>query len=462
MAAGGHDPRRGHDDDVAPGARRPRRTAAPRRPGNLRPGGAGVPAAVGPGSDGGAGRVVAARAARARRRAIYAAFRRTSRRGCRSRRSSAAGDAGGNFDPETVPGSNNFALAGARVAGGGAMVANDMHLGLMVPNTWYRAVARPAGADGHGRHAAGRAGGGRRQQRRRGLGVHRRLHRHQRCGHRRDRPRRPDALPRARRRRLGTVRDRPRDHPPWPGGGRRRWKSSRRAGGRCSRRRDAPGAPLALRWVAARARRGQTWSCAAWSTPARWTRRVEHRAPHGRAGGEFRRRRPRGEHRLDDHRAGAAPGRLRRADAPKLGRRHAPLGRFARRRRTSPSCATRPTASSGRPTTAWSAATPSRGWATAATTTRPAPRKSATVSARWPDAPPRPPTAWPCNSTTSRCFLVRWRDLLLGTFTDDAVDSQPPLAELREAVRDWHGHAAIDEAGPPAGARVPPDRDGNA
>ncbi len=36
-------------------------------------------------------------------------------------------------------GSNNFALAGSRTAHGGAMVANDMHLGLSVPNIWYRA-----------------------------------------------------------------------------------------------------------------------------------------------------------------------------------------------------------------------------------------------------------------------------------------------------------------------------------
>ncbi len=42
-------------------------------------------------------------------------------------------------DPGLLPGSNNFALSGARVAGGGALVANDMHLGLSVPNTWYRA-----------------------------------------------------------------------------------------------------------------------------------------------------------------------------------------------------------------------------------------------------------------------------------------------------------------------------------
>ena len=42
-------------------------------------------------------------------------------------------------DPELLPGSNSFALAGARTAGGGALVANDPHLGLAVPNIWYRA-----------------------------------------------------------------------------------------------------------------------------------------------------------------------------------------------------------------------------------------------------------------------------------------------------------------------------------
>ncbi len=46
---------------------------------------------------------------------------------------------------DAVPGSNNFALAGARVAGGGALVANDMHLGLSVPNVWYRAALHGPG-----------------------------------------------------------------------------------------------------------------------------------------------------------------------------------------------------------------------------------------------------------------------------------------------------------------------------
>jgi penicillin amidase len=36
-------------------------------------------------------------------------------------------------------GSNNWAVAGTRTADGRAWLANDMHLGISVPNTWYRA-----------------------------------------------------------------------------------------------------------------------------------------------------------------------------------------------------------------------------------------------------------------------------------------------------------------------------------
>jgi penicillin amidase len=39
-------------------------------------------------------------------------------------------------------GSNNFALAGARSATGAAIVSGDMHLGLQLPNTWYRLALR--------------------------------------------------------------------------------------------------------------------------------------------------------------------------------------------------------------------------------------------------------------------------------------------------------------------------------
>jgi penicillin amidase len=41
-------------------------------------------------------------------------------------------------DAEVV-GSNNFAVAGRLSADGGALLANDMHLSIRVPNTWYRA-----------------------------------------------------------------------------------------------------------------------------------------------------------------------------------------------------------------------------------------------------------------------------------------------------------------------------------
>jgi penicillin amidase len=39
---------------------------------------------------------------------------------------------------EALPGSNNWAVAASASADGSAMVANDMHLGLRVPNTFYR------------------------------------------------------------------------------------------------------------------------------------------------------------------------------------------------------------------------------------------------------------------------------------------------------------------------------------
>ena len=45
-------------------------------------------------------------------------------------------------------GSNNWAVAGSSTTRGAALVANDMHLGLRVPNTWYRARLIDAAADG--------------------------------------------------------------------------------------------------------------------------------------------------------------------------------------------------------------------------------------------------------------------------------------------------------------------------
>jgi penicillin amidase len=41
---------------------------------------------------------------------------------------------------EAAVGSNSFAVAGTLTPDGGALVATDMHLGIRVPNTWYRAA----------------------------------------------------------------------------------------------------------------------------------------------------------------------------------------------------------------------------------------------------------------------------------------------------------------------------------
>ncbi|MCB0641160.1 MAG: penicillin acylase family protein, partial [Phaeodactylibacter sp.] len=45
-------------------------------------------------------------------------------------------------NPPAHLGSNNWAVAGALTADGRAIVANDMHLGLRVPNLWFRARLR--------------------------------------------------------------------------------------------------------------------------------------------------------------------------------------------------------------------------------------------------------------------------------------------------------------------------------
>jgi penicillin amidase len=45
-------------------------------------------------------------------------------------------------EPSVRAGSNNWAVSGSRTAHRGAILANDMHLGLPVPNIWYRAAFR--------------------------------------------------------------------------------------------------------------------------------------------------------------------------------------------------------------------------------------------------------------------------------------------------------------------------------
>ncbi len=48
-------------------------------------------------------------------------------------------------------GSNNWAVAGAHTVHGGALLADDMHLRIAVPNTWYRASLAFPGPDGERR-----------------------------------------------------------------------------------------------------------------------------------------------------------------------------------------------------------------------------------------------------------------------------------------------------------------------
>ncbi|MBJ7312669.1 penicillin acylase family protein [Rugamonas sp. CCM 8940] len=52
-------------------------------------------------------------------------------------------------------GSNNWALAGSRTRDGGAIVAADMHLGIQLPNIWYRAALRFPDAQGQARRVVG-------------------------------------------------------------------------------------------------------------------------------------------------------------------------------------------------------------------------------------------------------------------------------------------------------------------
>jgi len=52
-------------------------------------------------------------------------------------------------------GSNNYAIAGTRTASGAAIVSDDMHLGLQLPNTWYRLALRFPDEHGQPRRVVG-------------------------------------------------------------------------------------------------------------------------------------------------------------------------------------------------------------------------------------------------------------------------------------------------------------------
>ena len=56
----------------------------------------------------------------------------------------------GELKAEALAGSNNWAVGGSRTDDGRAILANDMHLGMTVPNTWYRAMLEWPADDGCG------------------------------------------------------------------------------------------------------------------------------------------------------------------------------------------------------------------------------------------------------------------------------------------------------------------------
>ncbi|WP_036165635.1 penicillin acylase family protein [Massilia sp. 9096] len=57
--------------------------------------------------------------------------------------------------PADLVGSNNFTIAGTRTATGAAIVSDDMHLGLQLPNIWYRLALRFPDAKGQMRRVVG-------------------------------------------------------------------------------------------------------------------------------------------------------------------------------------------------------------------------------------------------------------------------------------------------------------------
>ena len=228
-------------------------------------------------------------------------------------------------------GSNNWAVAGPLTAHGGALLANDMHLGLGLPNIWYRARFGWPEADGRrslvgvtlpGTPALVVGSNGRG-----GLGLHQQLRRLARPGDRRDRPR--------------PTRRRYRTPDGWRPFERDEEIIDVRAAADTLEVRetiwgpvsttDSRGRPRALRWIA-----HDTEAVNLARGPGNRPQRRRGGGPGRPHGHPARRtscaatRRP---HRLDHRRPHAPTRGLRRSRAGVLGRRHPPLGRLARPRR---------------------------------------------------------------------------------------------------------------------------------
>ena len=302
-------------------------------------------------------------------------------------------------DDAFVRGSNNWAVAGAHTAHGGALLANDMHLGISVPNTWYRLSLVFPGVDGERRVTGVTLPGA--------PFVVAGSNGHVAWGFTNSEgdwadlvllepdPGNPDAYltpegPRTLERATETIEV---------------------AGEKAETLvvestiwgpvidKDHAGRRRALAWVALR-EGGLNASLVRMESVGE-PRRGAGARPRGRnAEPELRRGRLRGAHRLDDHRPHPAPRGPRRERARLVGGRDPRVGRVARRRRTTPASWTRRAAASGRPTRASSGERSSRRWAWAATTSAPARGRSGTSSS----APRRRARATCCasSSTTAR------------------------------------------------------------
>ena len=188
---------------------------------------------------------------------------------------SAAGGAPRVEPPLIGPASNNWAVDATRGAGGRALVANDPHLSLRLPNIFYRVELEwPERALRGVEHPGTTRRADRRQQRRR-LGRDGQQCRSERLGRRRGRSRRSESLSDARR--LRGVRDAQR-------GDRRRGRRARAH----RDARDALGARRRRRLARPAARAARDLARAAGPRP-------RHR---GSRGGHRRRERERGSRAL--------------------------------------------------------------------------------------------------------------------------------------------------------------------
>ena len=263
-------------------------------------------------------------------------------------------------ESEAALGSNNWAVAGALTPHGGALLANDMHLDIRVPNTWYRmSLEWP---DQPSRRSRGASSASRCPACRRSSSA--------------ATPTSPGALPTPTRDWSDVVlldvdppsATRYRTPDGWKTfessrgnarGRRRTPASARRCGGRSGVRCCRPdyrGRHARIRWAAHSAERLATPASRRSRLPGRSTRRSTPPTALGAPGQNFVVADRDGQDRLDGVRRNPAAHRLRRPPARVVGRRHARLERLARTARSIRASRIPRADASGPPMHAWSAA----------------------------------------------------------------------------------------------------------